>query len=66
MWERWKTFGPPKSGPRHVHQLMVCHDCDGDGCSYCDFRGYLEICEVCREPMGNARRKWKRFWRDQT
>jgi primosomal protein N' len=54
----------------HVHRLLVCPDCDGDlayevgdgwvRCDYCDGRGYYEICAVCREPMGNARRKWKR------
>lgn len=50
----------------HVHVLTDCHECDGSGelngslCSYCDARGYVEFCRICREPMGNKRRKWKR------
>lgn len=59
---------------RHTHQLAICHECDGglqrhlDGwpvCPHCDGRGYYERCQVCGEPMGNARRKWKRE-RDRT
>jgi hypothetical protein len=53
----------------HMHHLLICSDCDGEGSyetptgrevCYCDGRGYYEICAVCREPMGNARRRWKR------
>ena len=47
----------------HTHRLLVCPDCDGWGCSYCEGRGYFEICSVCREPMGNKRRWWKRVGR---
>lgn len=44
----------------HKHILLWCPDCDAEGCRYCDFRGYYEQCAICGEPMGNARRKWKR------
>jgi hypothetical protein len=43
----------------HEHHLLHCSDCDGGGCSYCNGRGFYEICSTCREPMGNLRRKWK-------
>jgi RecJ-like exonuclease len=52
----------------HQHRLTLCGACDGEGvndydsgwCSTCGGRGYFEVCAVCEEPMGNARRKWKR------
>jgi hypothetical protein len=55
----------------HTHRLARCHECDDglrrylDGwpiCDSCEGRGYVrpERCEVCGEPMGNQRRKWKR------
>lgn len=67
MKERWQFFGPPRATtPPHTHQLVRCHDCDGIGCEYCDGRGYFEVCIECGEPMGNARRKWKRYWRART
>lgn len=47
------------------HYPLVCPDCDGFGCSYCDGRGYYEICGACREPIGNRRRKWKRGTHDR-
>lgn len=47
----------------HVHRLLDCTECDREGCNYCNGRGYYEICSVCREPMGNLRRKWKRAGR---
>lgn len=60
----------PDLHPGRPHQLLTCPDCDGnlnfqvaDGWvfrDYCDGRGYYEICELCRQPMGNRRRKWKR------
>jgi hypothetical protein len=55
--------------PGRPHVLLTCPDCDGRGSyetdngwrlCYCDGRGYYEICSICRQPMGNARRKWKR------
>lgn len=55
--------------PGQPHVLLTCPDCDGEGVyaspggwqwCYCDGRGYYEICALCRQPMGNARRKWKR------
>ena len=51
------------------HELLACSDCweyaglswDGIGlCDDCNGRGYFEICSKCGEPMGKARRKWKR------
>lgn len=48
------------------HALTRCHECDywmfdkGEMCRDCEGRGYFEICAKCGEPMGNARRKWKR------
>jgi DnaJ-class molecular chaperone len=52
----------------HRHQLTECHDCDGNGvndwdpgwCETCHGRGYIEVCRICGQPMGNARRRWKR------
>lgn len=48
----------------HTHELLRCPDCDdGDTllvCPYCENRRYYEQCRICGEPMGNARRKWKR------
>jgi hypothetical protein len=56
----------------HQHRLQDCHECDGEGtwrwadgwpvCGDCDGRGYLrpETCAICREPLGNLRRVWKR------
>lgn len=45
------------------HTLTSCNDCEGNGCSYCDGRGYYEICRLCHAPMGSLRRKWKRAGR---
>lgn len=46
------------------HQLAECHECDYYGgtadCPDCRGRGFYEVCVWCGEPMGNARRKWKR------
>lgn len=52
----------------HIHMLTDCIDCDRRGvndrdpglCETCDGRGYFEVCSACKQPMGNARRKWKR------
>lgn len=45
------------------HALTSCNDCEGNGCRYCDGRGYYEICRKCHEPMGSTRKKWKRAGR---
>jgi RecJ-like exonuclease len=53
---------------KHRHQLAECHDCDGNGvndwdsglCETCNGHGYIEICRICGEPMGNAPCRWKR------
>lgn len=49
----------------HRHRLTSCSctgglDANGDPCAGCGGRGYYEVCTVCGEPMGNARRRWKR------
>lgn len=47
----------------HRHRLIICHDCDGELCSYCDYRGYVEVCEVCGVRMGSEGRKIRRALR---
>ncbi len=59
----------PPMDADHRHRLTYCHECDGglrrylEGwpvCDSCGGRGYYEWCSVCGEPMGNARRRFKR------
>lgn len=42
------------------HGLTSCNDCEGNGCGYCNGRGYYEVCWHCKQPMGSLRKKWKR------
>jgi hypothetical protein len=47
----------------HRHSLLACHECDGVGCDYCGGRGYHNLCEQCRCPMGNRGRRVRRLMR---